>query len=90
MKKVYKKPVVIVESFQLNAAIAGSCSDGTPINHYQDTCGYGEPMEDGFKFHYFVEFTCDVDVTLYTGDDNDQPCYHGPTHNINGNIFVWS
>ena len=89
MKKVYKKPVVIVESFQLNAAIAGSCSSGTPIYHYEDTCGSGTSTE-GLLFAFFNERNCDLDLTLSGGDDNDTNCYHGPIYFDDGTSFVWS
>ena len=54
MKKEYKKPVIFIESFQLNAAVAGSCSDGSTIaiNHYDNNCGNGQSME-GFLWRYF-------------------------------------
>lgn len=91
MKKEYKKPVIIVESFQLNAAIAGSCSDETgeiAIGHYETTCGSGQGEE--FQWQYFSEYTCDVDLTIGGGgDDNDENCYHGPVNN-SGVTFVWS
>ena len=88
MKKKYKKPVLAVESFQLDAAIAGSCSNGTPINHYEDNCGYGTSGE-GFSWYYFNYKACDFDLTGKGGDGNDTPCYHGPI-NTSGQVFVWS
>lgn len=88
MKRKYIKPVLAVESFQINAAIAGSCSTGTPIGHYEEGCGYGTSSE-GNMFRFFNENTCDIDLTGDGGDDNDTPCYHGPI-NTSGLIFVWS
>ena len=90
MKKEYKKPVIFIESFQLNAAIAGSCSDETnekPINHYATTCGYGIGNE--FNWQFFSEDTCDVDLVGESGDGNDTPCYHGPILS-GGTTFVWA
>lgn len=90
MKKKYVKPFVLIESFQLDAAIAGSCSSGTPINHYEDSCGFGAPSEPGFNFEYFAGDACVFDVTLDGDDDNSTNCYHGPYLNDSGQIFVWS
>lgn len=85
MKRKYKKPVLAVESFQLDAAIAGSCSSVTAIGHYENTCGYGGTG----PWEYFSEYTCEVDVTGQGGDSNDKPCYHGP-YSADGKTFVWS
>lgn len=39
MKREYKKPFLAVESFQLDAAVAGACQDtGIPINHALHSC----------------------------------------------------
>ena len=39
MKKEYTKPFLAVESFQLDAAVAGACKEnGVAINHTLDTC----------------------------------------------------
>ena len=88
MKKTYKKPIVVIEAFQLDAAIAGSCATGTPVGHYENSCGYGESRE-GLEYQYFGEYLCDVDLTIGGGDGNDTHCYHGPI-NTSGQVFVWS
>lgn len=89
MKKEYKKPILAVESFQLNAAIAGSCSNGIPINHYEDNCGHGTATEPGFTWEFFGDLHCVTDVTLSGGDGNDGVCYHGPSDS-DEKVFVWS
>lgn len=38
MKKTYSKPYLAVESFQLNAAIAGACSGKITLGHSVDAC----------------------------------------------------
>lgn len=38
MKKTYSKPYLAVESFQLNAAIAGACSGKITLAHSVDAC----------------------------------------------------
>lgn len=79
MKKVYKKPVVVIESFQLDAAIAGNCKADaeaqekkyTKLGYTEDTCTYAGGQ-------YFNYDNCEVDLTGPEGDGNDETCYHGP------------
>ncbi len=74
MKKAYVKPYIAVESFQLDAAIAASCSSQgyIPIGKSENQCVH----ESGY-----FGLACDFDATggngIY-GDDNDEFCYHGP------------
>lgn len=73
MKKVYSKPFLAVESFQLDAAIAGACADSgaIPLGHYQTTCDH----DSGF----FGSDLCAFNVIGQVGgDSNDGMCYHGP------------
>ena len=71
MKKTYTKPYIIVEYFQLDAAIANCSSQGfIPIGHGENTCTF-----DGEFFNYN---NCQVDLTGPDGDGNDTLCYHGP------------
>ncbi len=83
MKRPYQKPVLGVESFQLNAAIALSCSaqDYTPIRWYEDECS--------FEGQFFNLFNCVVDISGPQLDGNDAICYHGPFASY-GQIFVYS
>lgn len=74
-KKKYTKPVVIVESFQLNAAVASACSTDPNkiVIHYGfDNCT-AEEEEPGWG--YFGN-QCAYDVAV-EGDGNDEICYHG-------------
>lgn len=73
MKRTYTKPLIAMESFQLNAAIAASCSseDGIAIHYGENTCTY----DDGQFFNYN---NCQFDLTGPEGDGNDTDCYHGP------------
>lgn len=92
MKKEYQKPMIVIESFQLNAAVAGSCSDEAgevPINHYQDNCGSGTSSDPDFQFQFFADPMCETDLTIGASDGNDIECYHGP-YTANGITFVWS
>jgi len=76
MKKKYVKPYVVVESFQLNAAVASACStDNKLALHYaMDTC---TAVEEAPGLNYFGNL-CVHDVQV-EGDGNDLICYHGPT-----------
>ena len=80
MKKKYIKPYIAVESFQLDAAIAVSCSSQgyIPIGRTENTCGMFDSSEDGFQFELFNYNNCATDLTGPSGDGNDTPCYHGP------------
>lgn len=73
MKKVYKKPIVVIESFQLDAAVAATCSSQgyIPIGHGENTCTF-----DNGQFYNYNN--CQVDLTDKKGDGNDGLCYHGP------------
>ena len=83
MKKVYKKPIVVIESFQLDAAVAASCSSQgyIPIGHGENACSY----DNGQFFNYA---NCQMDLTGPEGDNNDTTCYHGPL--LAGSTFVAS
>lgn len=76
MRKTYTKPYIVVESFQLDAAIAASCSsqDKIALNYSMDTC---TAVEEAPGLNYFGNL-CVHDVKV-EGDGNDLICYHGPT-----------
>lgn len=78
MKKKYEKPVLIIESFQLDATIASNCSSTNyePLGYTENDCGYGVGIESDFQ--YFNYFNCDVDLVGSGADANDTICYHGP------------
>ena len=85
MKKVYSKPYIGLESFQLNAAIASACSTmgKQPINHGESSCSFN----DEGQFYSLVN--CQIDLTGPANDGNDSICYHGPL--ISGGIsFTFS
>ena len=79
MKKAYVKPYIAVESFQLNAAIAASCSSSgyISIGRSENACGYDEWSDNHWQF--FNYDNCEVDLTDGATDDhNGTECYHGP------------
>lgn len=70
MKRAYKKPSIAAESFQLNAAIAGSCADANkiPLNHGMETCSIG-PVGS----YFILQYECDISFD----DETDEGyCYH--------------
>lgn len=84
MKKVYSKPYIGIDSFQLNAAIATACTTGggQSINHGESTCSFANG-----QFYSLVN--CQIDLTGPANDGNDTICYHGPL--LTGNItFTFS
>ena len=83
MKKTYVKPELVVESFQLDAAIAASCSSQgyIPINYGENNCTF----DNGQFFNYN---NCQMDLTGSEGDGNDTLCYHGPL--LAGSTFISS
>ena len=91
MKKEYSKPYMVVESFQLNAAIAASCSseEKTPLNFYQNNCTLEEEAP-GLVYFGAACAGNGVDVTNPDFvDDNGTLCYHGPIHSPN-DLFMCS
>ena len=86
MKKKYEKPLFIVESFQLDASIAASCSsqEFTALGYNENTCGYDKGIDHEWAFFNVVN--CDFDLVGSGGDNNDTPCYHGPI--ITGVTFI--
>lgn len=66
MKKEYVKPYLALESFQLVAALAGSCNEGyaKPLNQSMDECN----LEEWGEFM----FGAGCDDNVLQGEDN---CY---------------
>ena len=80
MKKEYSKPYLLVESFQLDAAIAASCSSlgVTPLNYSLNTCTAAEEKPGLGYFGAACATEGGVNVETLGGDGNDEYCYHGP------------
>jgi hypothetical protein len=82
MKKTYTKPYVIVESFQLDAAIAASCSSENkfPLGYGENSC---TSFEEDPNLLYFGGACGDYNVlNIPAGGTNDGLCYHGPISDI--------
>ena len=88
MKKTYTKPYVIVESFQLDAAIAASCSSENkfPLGYGENSCTSFEEAP-GLLYFGFLCANGGYDVVNTPMDGNDEFCYHGPTVDI-ANLFM--
>lgn len=80
MKKTYTKPYIVMESFQLDAAIAASCSASglVSLGYSMDTCTLEDDRgsTDFIGLNYFGN-ACVHDVKV-ENDGNDLICYHGP------------
>ena len=79
MKRKYQKPYLAMESFQLNAAIAASCSSEgkQPIHYGENNCFMGD--DPGEKSIEYLGNACEMDIVVEVGgDQNDTICYHGP------------
>lgn len=76
MKKVYKKPIAILESFSLATSIAGDCEVDTNVQS-QNVCGMD--FSGLMVFASGVSGCTDIQVDSYGGDgDNNTICYHVP------------
>lgn len=78
MKKQYQKPMVKLETFQLNEYIAGDCAAGVVINTYGTT---GCTKTDGSVDWYYSNLgvfgnDCSTNANDSAGDGY---CYHTPT-----------
>lgn len=81
MKKVYTKPVIVIEDFSLNTSIAGDCEKITT------TTGYGKcGLEFGGDTLFIDKNTgCSDDWSVDDGSFNGI-CYYTPTDD--NNVFT--
>ena len=95
MKKEYQAPYLVMESFQLDAAIAATCSSQEasvwgesmkvnkfPLNYSEDTC-----VPDNGLDHFNL-FNCQMDVTPAEGDGADSVCYQAPFWYLD--VYIYS
>ena len=84
MKKTYSKPEIAVESFHLDASIAGACSDPTAaiaLNHELFGCNYDVYFAEGVAACQIAVISA-AQAKSITGpfpmaaDLNDTLCYH--------------
>lgn len=77
MKKEYKKPELLFDSFELSMSIATGCV-GTPVGPTQNTCG--------IAYGAVVLFLNGMTVCTTKIEDGDEGyCYHAP--NPGNNLF---
>ena len=80
MKRTYTKPLIAMESFQLNAAIAAACSQregGIAIHYGENSCLASEEMPGLDYFGIACQEAGGKDVVSGGPDGNDGICYHG-------------
>lgn len=88
MKKTYTKPYIAVESFQLDAAIASSCSDSNKgsLGYTLNTCTLTDDKGTYLPTLSLFGIACaqagGVDIVNAGSDGNDGYCYHGPTIDV--------
>lgn len=79
VKKKYEKPMIVIESFQLDAAVAGTCKETAEDQGYTYVkLGFGENTCSFDNGQFYNYNNCQVDLTGPEGDGNDSLCYHGP------------
>lgn len=88
MKKVYTKPVLAVESFQLDVAVA-SCSgeNAVVLNYSEKSCNFAAG-----SMIYFTEGNsagCNFDA-VNPNEFGDAICYHGYNSSIPSIMFIAS
>lgn len=92
MKKEYAKPFLALETFQLDAALAGSCGGANMVqlNHSP-----GRDCEDEF-WQVFGAGWCTFDVVADDGSKSPYEesgaygCYHGPNGESLDALFIYS
>ena len=80
MKRTYNKPRIAVESFQLDATIAGACANKVgAINQSESMCVF-DSSDTGFDalggVSYFGSNACRPNIVDEKTDG--MYCYHGP------------
>lgn len=79
MKKIYEKPVVIIENFALCENIAVGCE--LKSNHQQDVCTY---VDNGWITFTSQNTACvDVQIDQEEQEKSEKLCYHVPMEEYN-------
>lgn len=79
MKKNYRKPEILFESFELSQNISAGCE--LISNQSKFSCALTDPEWDDIKIFMDGNGVCDTSAP-YPGYD-DQLCYHAPTDGYN-------
>ena len=72
MKKVYKKPALVFESFKLSKSIAAGC--GYVSHHSMNTCS----VKTDYAVVFLTEDVCGKDGGYYGPEYLDGVCYDVP------------
>ena len=72
MKKIYRKPEIFIESFEVSEFIAGNCSIDLGFAGNNPTCA---PYDFG-GINLFNHKGCDINPEEAELEDNDKLCYH--------------
>lgn len=77
MKKEYIKPYLAVESFQLDAAIAGACGGENmmALNHQVNTCTLADETNDYGLIYFGAACGTAGGMDIVTPDNSDGACY---------------
>lgn len=89
MKKEYVKPYLAVESFQLDASVAGVCP--SDLNHSLSDCSFVQASKAGMSLDIYYGPACvrdgGIDMLQHQQiPENADICYHGPagTYSLHG------
>ena len=77
MKKIYRKPEIFIENFEVSEFIAGNCSIDLGFAGNNPTC---DPYDFG-GINLFNHKGCDINPEDMDLGDNDELCYHEPLAN---------
>lgn len=72
MKKIYRKPEIFIENFEVSEFIAGNCSIDLGFAGNNPTCA---PYDFG-GINLFNHKGCDINPEEAELEDNDKLCYH--------------
>lgn len=72
MKKIYRKPEIFIENFEVSEFIAGNCSIDLGFAGNNPTC---DPYDFG-GINLFNHKGCDINPEEAELEDNDKLCYH--------------
>ena len=78
MRKVYKKPEMYIENFEVSEFIAGSCGIDLGFSADKNT-GSCKSYDFGGINLFGGQIGCGYDYYTFDLNENDKPCYDIPT-----------
>lgn len=86
MKKVYTKPVLMMEDFTLSQSIAHNCGDNLDWNHaslkYKGSCGWDVDQDKGTTYDVYFMDGQNV-CSIPTLGEVEGACYNNPNGGFN-------